>query len=80
MKLCKDCRWVTWPWKSIPRDGSAALCIHPSVITPPPKPDLVTGVPRERTPGAFCETQRSSGACGPEGTRWEPKVQPGGFV
>lgn len=79
-RFCKDCRWVTWPWKNI-RDNAGAMCIHPSVIKPgDEEPDPVTGAKRVALPGTFCDMERRpSGRCGPDGKNWEP-VAPVGFV
>ena len=72
MKLCKDCRWVTWPWRHR-RDSGGALCTHPSVV-PAPDPDLVIGGTRSQLPGTFCDMEReTTGRCGPDGKHWEAK-------
>ena len=72
VRLCKDCRWVTWPWHHI-RDSSGAICTHPSIIEPPAKPDLVTGHKVTAPSGTFCDMERDYGQCGPEGKHWERK-------
>jgi hypothetical protein len=78
--LCRDCRWVTWPWRHI-RDSGGAMCTHPSVILPA-EPDLIIGGKRTQPPGTFCETERRGVArCGPEGKHWEARdARPSGFV
>jgi hypothetical protein len=80
-RLCKDCRWVTWPWRHI-RDSGGAMCTHPSVPPPSAEPDFVTGRKRSPLPGTFCDQERrGSGRCGPEGKNWEPRdASPVGFT
>jgi hypothetical protein len=73
-RLCKRCRWVTWPWRNI-RDSGGAICTHPTVTISRVEPDLVNGGTRKLLPGPFCDMERRDlhqGHCGPEGAHWEP--------
>jgi hypothetical protein len=81
MKLCRECRWVTWPWRNI-RDSWGAVCTHPSVPPRNAEPDFVTGHKHTQLPGTFCEQERRGPrGCGPDGMHWEPKSgSGGGFV
>jgi hypothetical protein len=74
-RFCRNCRWVTWPWRHL-RDSTSAKCIHPSVMRPAIETtDPVTGTRVHKYPGALCILERlDTGRCGGvEGKNWESR-------
>ena len=85
MKLCKDCRFISWPSglseaaERMGLIGAIAECHHPSARLTSPM-DPVTGDIKQTWAG--CRNHRLAGyrhadqSCGPHGRWFEPKQPP----
>lgn len=72
-KFCKDCQWFVQDLP--PRPLVHSVCSHPSTVSERSF-NLVTG---ERATPSFplCADERSTGACGRAGQRFQPVEQQG---